>query len=98
MGLKDVLVHTGERVHRVLVGVDVYGLFHYLVESADFVESECVIDMVVREKDRVDAGDVFAENLLAEIRRGIDHDDTIDALGIGELDGGAATGPRVARI
>lgn len=96
--LKDVLVHTRERVHRVLIGVDVDGLFHHFVETTNFVESEGVIDMVVSEEDRVDSGDVFTKNLLAEIRRGIDHDDTINTLGIGELDRGAATGPRVAWI
>lgn len=67
MGFKDVLVDPGERGHCVLVGVDVNWLFHDLIESADFVEAEGVVDMVVCIEDRVDAGDVLAENLLAEI-------------------------------
>lgn len=63
MGFKDVLIDTGERGHGVLVCVDVYWLFHDLIESADFVEAEGMVDMVVCVEDRVDAGDVLAENL-----------------------------------
>ena len=70
------------------VGVDVDGLIHDLVESSDFVEPEGVIDMVVCIEDGVDAGDFFAEDLLAQVWGGVDEDDAVDSLGIGELDGG----------
>lgn len=55
------LVDAGERVHGVLVGVDVDGEFHDFVEAPDFVEAEGVIDMVVCIKDGVDARDIFSE-------------------------------------
>ncbi len=87
MRLKDVLIDAGEGGHGMFVGVDVDWLIHDLVESADLVEPKGVIDMVVCIEDGVDAGDVLAEDLLAQIWGGINEDDAIDTIGIGELDG-----------
>ncbi len=80
------------------VGVDVDRGVHDLVESSDFVKPEGVIDMVVCIEDGVNAGDFFAEDLLAQVWRGVDEDDAVDTIGIGELDGGAGSGAGVSGI
>ena len=82
----------------MIVGVDVDGLIHDLIESADLVEPEGVIDMVVCIEDGVDAGDVLAEDLLAQVWGGIDEDDAVDAIRVGELDGCAGAGAVVAWV
>ena len=92
------LIDTGEGGHGVFVGVDVNGLIHDLVESADFVEPEGVVDMVVCIEDGVDAGDILAEDLLAEVGGGVDEDNAVDAVGVGELDGGTCAGSVVAWV
>jgi len=80
------------------VGVDVDRGVHDLVESADLVEPEGVIDMVVCIEDGVNTSDFFAKDLLAQVWGGVDEDDTVDAIGVGELDGGAGSGAGVSGI
>ena len=92
------LIDTREGAHGVIIGVDVYWLIHHLVESADLVEPEGVIDMVVCIEDGINPGDVLAEDLLAQVWGGVDEDDAIDAVRVSELDGGAGACAVVARI
>jgi hypothetical protein len=87
VGLEDVLIDALEGVHSVSIGVDVDGGAHDLVEPSDLVEPEGVIDMVVCIEDGIDAGDALAEDLLAEVGRGVDEDDAVDPIRVGELDG-----------
>lgn len=61
VGFKDVLIDAGERGHGVLIGVDVDGEFHDLVEAPDFVKAEGMVDMVVCIEDGVDARDILSE-------------------------------------
>ncbi len=64
---EDVLIHAPECVHCVFIREDGDGLALHFVESADLVEPESVIDVVVGEEDRVDPRDLFAEYLGTEI-------------------------------
>ncbi len=92
------LIDTVQGGHGVGVSVDVDRGVHDLVESSDLVEPEGVIDMVVCIKDGVDTGDFFAQDLLAQVWGGVDEDDAVDSVGVGELDGGAGSGAGVTGV
>ena len=44
------------------------------VEGANVVEAEDVVGVAVGEQDGIEAVEADAEGLLAEVRRGVDHD------------------------
>ena len=53
--LEDVLIDPTQMIHCSRLGIDIYWSLHRHVETANLVESECVVDMVVGEENRVTA-------------------------------------------
>lgn len=96
--LKDVLVDAEERLHRVIVGVDINRRLHHRVESADLVEPEDVIDVVVREQDRVAAPQVVPKRLLTQIGGRVDEDRAFLTGVVDELNRRPGASARVTRV
>ena len=72
--LENVAVDPPQMFQRVGLGVDVDRRFHRHVEPANLVEAEGVVDVIVREQDRIAPIDPFPQDLLTKIRRGVDQD------------------------
>lgn len=96
--IEDVLIHAGEKLERVRLGVDIDRLLHHGVETADFIESPGVIDVVVRDEDGIEPVEFRTQGLLTKIRPRVDEDDAVVAVRIGEGDGGAGSEALVARV
>ena len=82
----------------VFLGVDLDRRLLHHVEPADLIKPEGVIDVVVREEDRVAARQAVPQRLLPKVRPGVDEDRARAACGIDKLDGGGRAQARVARI
>ncbi len=85
-GIEGVAEDAADDVEGLDGSVGGDGHFLVVVEGADVVEAEDVVGVGVGVKDGVDAGDVGAQGLGAEIGRGVDQD--IFA-GVLHQDGGA---------
>ena len=85
--LKDVPVDTIQMVKRVRFRIDVDWRSHRHIETADLIKTESVINVVVRKQDCITTINAGSQNLLSQIRRGIDQDRTRMVIGINESNG-----------
>lgn len=98
VAFKDVFVHALKRVHRVVVGEDINRRTHHRVEPSNFVQSENVINVIVREEDAIAALNFGSQRLLAQIRPCIEQNHPFLTGLVVEYECGTRTQPFVARI
>ena len=71
-GIEDVVKRLADVVERPRVAVAGHRPLHQRVEPPDIVDAQDVIGVAVREEDRVDAADVVAQRLRAQVGPGVD--------------------------
>ena len=95
---KDVLIHAMKKRHGVLFGVHIDRRAHERIEAPDLVEAERVSDVVVRIDDRIAPLQPVSQRLLPKIGRGVDQNDALVLLTVGEPYARPATRSSIARI
>ncbi len=96
--LKNVLVHPLKMGSRMWFRPEIDGGLLSDIEAAYLVETERVINVVVRKEDAIAASNSRPQYLLAEIRRSVDQDDTLLALRINPAHRSGGPKPIVPRI